>query len=276
MADIEIKWIKITTGIFDDEKMKLIDTMPDNDALIVIWFKLLALAGKINDDGQVYVTKKIAITDEMLAAIFNRPVNTIRLALRCFKDFEMIEMEKHINIINWDKHQNIEGMEKIRLQNVERQRIHRDKKKQIAIIEENKQISNVTSRDSHGTEEEEDKEEEKEKEYKHIDVDIFFSECWEIYPNKKGKGQIYATKKKEILKLGDEFKRCIGRYVKSVDGQRASGFKDLNYQNGSTFFNSGYVDYLDKNYKEPVKVQQGGPLGVELSPPIKNGRRDNW
>ena len=50
----EVKWIKITTNIFDDEKIKLIDTMPDRDALLVVWFKLLTLAGKTNDNGFLY------------------------------------------------------------------------------------------------------------------------------------------------------------------------------------------------------------------------------
>lgn len=84
----------------------------------------------------------------------------------------------------------------------------------------------------------------------------FFEECWKLYPNKKGKGQVSDTKKKEIYKLGDEFKRCISRYVKDVEEERKKGFKDLNFKNGSTFFNSGYVDYLDKNYEESVEEKE--------------------
>jgi len=125
----EIKWIKITTNIFDDEKIKLIEMLPERDSLIVIWFKLLTLAGKTNDNGFIYITKKMPITDEMLSTIFNRPLNTVRLALETFQTFEMIEIEDHINITNWEKHQNVEGMEKIRLQNLERQKKLRDKKK---------------------------------------------------------------------------------------------------------------------------------------------------
>ena len=46
MADI--KWIKITTDMFDDEKIKVIEAMPDRDAILIIWIKLLTLAGKVN------------------------------------------------------------------------------------------------------------------------------------------------------------------------------------------------------------------------------------
>ena len=70
MADI--KWIKITTDIFDDEKMKIIDTMPARDEIIVVWFKLLSLAGKVNQNGLLFMNEKIAYTPEMLSAIFNR------------------------------------------------------------------------------------------------------------------------------------------------------------------------------------------------------------
>lgn len=77
-----------------------------------------------------------------------------------------------------------------------------------------------------------------------------FEELWKMYPAKKGKGRISDSKKKELFKLGDELKRCITRYTDEVEKKRLNGFKELQYQNGSTFFNSGYIDYLDENYKE--------------------------
>ena len=77
----------------------------------------------------------------------------------------------------------------------------------------------------------------------------FFESMWKLYPNKKGKGQIKDACKKKLYKLDDEFKRCIERYIKDTNTRRKE-FAGLKYQNGSTFFNSGYVDYLDKNYQE--------------------------
>jgi len=44
----EIKWIKLTVNMFDDEKIRLIQAMPESDAIIIIWIRLLALAGKTN------------------------------------------------------------------------------------------------------------------------------------------------------------------------------------------------------------------------------------
>ena len=121
----EIKWIKITTDIFDDEKIKLIDSMPERDIILVIWLKLLTLAGKSNKSGYLLFSDNIPYDEEMLSTLFNRPINSIRLAIGTFKKFGMItvehfqeDSEKEIFYIsNWEKHQNIEGMDKIREQN---------------------------------------------------------------------------------------------------------------------------------------------------------------
>src|SRR5699024_3475086 len=102
----EVKWIKIVTDVFDDEKILLIESMPEADSVIVIWFKLLCLSGKINNGGVMMLNDKIAYTDEMLSTIFRRPVNTVRLALKTFESFGMIELINNvITIPNWSKHQ---------------------------------------------------------------------------------------------------------------------------------------------------------------------------
>lgn len=76
------------------------------------------------------------------------------------------------------------------------------------------------------------------------DANALFERLWTLYPVKKGKWRISAAQKKKLLKIGyDEMARAIERYkqyVESVDY--------LHYQNGSTFFNGGYTDYLDANY----------------------------
>ncbi len=86
-----------------------------------------------------------------------------------------------------------------------------------------------------------------------FDREKFFDKCWSKYPEKKGKGSIKESHKEEIFKLGDEFIRCIDRYVEMVECRRNSDFPDMHYQNGATFFKTGYVDYLDDNYQPPSK-----------------------
>ena len=92
----DVKWIKITTDIFDDEKIRLIEAMPDAYAIITVWFKLLCLAGKQNNSGVFMMNDRIAYTDEMLATIFRMNKLTVSLALRTFEDFGMIEMVDNV------------------------------------------------------------------------------------------------------------------------------------------------------------------------------------
>lgn len=104
--------------------------MPDADTIIVIWFKLLCLAGTCNADGMVYFTPDIPYTDQMLARHFNRPLSTVQLALNIFQQYGMIEIvDNFLYISSWAKYQNIDGMELIREQNRKRQKEWYDRKK---------------------------------------------------------------------------------------------------------------------------------------------------
>lgn len=157
----EIKWIKITTDIFDDEKICLIDALPDHDAILVIWFKILALAGKHNRNGLLMMSDKVHYTDEMLATIFRRPLNTVRMALGIFEQFGMVEIiDGIIALPNWEKHQNIDGMEKIKEQTRNRVARHREKQKTLAL---GNVTCNVTVTESNATEEDRDKDKELDK-----------------------------------------------------------------------------------------------------------------
>lgn len=130
-----ISWIKLSVNIFDDEKIKLIKSMPEGDAIILIWIQLLCLAGKTNDGGAVYIGQHMNYTDEMISTICNQPLNTVRFALQTFEKFEMINLSKDglISIANWEKHQNIEGMERVKTGNAERQQLYYWRKKLVSI-----------------------------------------------------------------------------------------------------------------------------------------------
>lgn len=144
MADV--KWIKITTDIFDDEKVLMIESMPSADSIIVIWFKLLTFAGKQNNDGVFLMSNRIAYTDEMLASIFRRDVNTVRLALKAFEQFGMIEIiDNVITIPNWNKHQTLDAYEKKK----QRDRLYQQERRaaQRALIGESSDKSSDTSSD---------------------------------------------------------------------------------------------------------------------------------
>ena len=156
----EVKWIKIVTDIFDDEKILMIESMPEADSLIVIWFKLLCLAGKQNNSG-VLMMGRMPYTDEMFSTIFRRPINTVRLALQVFEGFGMIEIINNtVTIPNWGKHQNLEGMDKIREQNRIRQAQYKKRQK---LLQSNV-TDNVTVTQGNATDKDIEKDIEKESE----------------------------------------------------------------------------------------------------------------
>lgn len=155
MADV--KWIKIVTNIFDNRKIRQIEKLPEADAIIITWFKLLCLAGDINENGLIMITKDIPYTDEMLANEFNKPIATIRLALEIFQRFNMIEIINNIYCVsNWEKYQNVDGLEKIREQTRKRVAQHRERQKQLTLAESNV-TCNVTVTQSNATDKEIDK-----------------------------------------------------------------------------------------------------------------------
>lgn len=143
MADV--KWIKIVTDIFDDDKFKLIDSMPEADAIELMWFKLLVFAGKSNNNGIFFFNDRVAYTDEMLSSVFNRPIQTVRLAMRTFMEFGMIEeIDGVYTIPNWEKHQSITDVyEKKKEYDKEYQRKRREKQK--LLIEDKKSYENRTT-----------------------------------------------------------------------------------------------------------------------------------
>lgn len=107
------RWIKITTDLFDDEKILLIESLPEADSIIVIWFKLLCLAGKQNNSGVFIFSNQMPFTEKMLATIFRRKESTITLALNTFEKFGMIEIvDDVITIPNWGKHQSLDQLDK--------------------------------------------------------------------------------------------------------------------------------------------------------------------
>jgi len=131
MADV--KWIKIVTDIFDDEKILLIETLPEADSIIVIWFKLLCLAGKQNNSGVFMLNDRMPYNERMFATIFRRKESTIQLAFETFVNFGMIEIiDGAVTIPNWSKHQSLDQLEERKEYMREYMREYREKQKQLA------------------------------------------------------------------------------------------------------------------------------------------------
>ena len=108
-----VRWIKVVTDLFDDEKIRLIEAMPEADAILVLWMKLLCLAGKQNNGGVFLLSGHIPWSDEMFAVLFRRDVAIVRLALETFRRYGMIEViDGVVTLPNWEKHQSLDAYEK--------------------------------------------------------------------------------------------------------------------------------------------------------------------
>jgi predicted phage replisome organizer len=197
MADV--KWIKITTDVFDDEKILLIESLPEADSIIVIWFKLLCLAGKQNNSGVFLMGDKIAYTDKMLATIFRRKETTVQLALQTFEQFGMIELiDGVITIPNWGKHQSLDQLEHKKQYMKNYMRDYREKQKLLTSKDNCKTNSKANVSQA-------DKEEDKNKNRLEEDKNNILSDSDESAPAPKKK-----TKKKEPVKNAyGEFKNVL-------------------------------------------------------------------
>ena len=110
MADV--KWIKITTDMFDNRKIKHLRRLPDGNNIVLIWVMLLTMAGRCNSGGMIFLTENIPYTPKMLSDELDFEENTVRLALEALEQLGMVVTDNgYFAIAGWEEHQNIEGME---------------------------------------------------------------------------------------------------------------------------------------------------------------------
>lgn len=138
----EIKWVKLTTDMFDNRKIKHLRRLPEGNNIVLLWVMLLTMAGRCNAGGMIFLTENIPYTSKMLADELGFEENTVKLALTTLEQLNMIVTDHgFFAIAGWEEYQNIEGMDKIREQNRLRKQRQRENQKRLPDM----------SRDSHGT-----------------------------------------------------------------------------------------------------------------------------
>ncbi|MFS7413388.1 phage replisome organizer N-terminal domain-containing protein [Carnobacterium maltaromaticum] len=246
----EISWIKLKTTMFDDEKIRLIQSVPESDAILVIWIRLLVLAGKTNDDGLIYIQRNMPYSEEMLATLFGKNVNTVRLALTTLANFNMIDLTTDglIAVTNWEKHQNVEGLEKIREQNRLRAKRHYDKQKN----------SNVSLTLSNATDIDKELDIDIDKERDIVEQKIPFSEIIDYLNLKAGKKFKTTDKHKTLIRARwnegqklEDFKQVIDNKVHDAENPR--DLFDAKYLQPSTLFGTKFDQYLNQAPKTEEK-----------------------
>lgn len=199
----EVKWIKLTTDMFDNRKIKHLRKLPAGNDIVLIWVMLLTMAGRCNSGGMIYLTENIPYTPKMLADELGFEENVVIMALKALEELSMITMDSaYLTIPGWEEYQSVDGLERIREQTRKRVQKHRDKQKQLEC--------NVTETDSNAIEREEDKEKDTDKEKENTKEsspsDIYFENAWngtfEKYPKKSAAvmaKQIWMDKILEVI-----------------------------------------------------------------------------
>ena len=155
----EVKWVKLTTDMFDNRKIKHLRKLPEGNNIVLIWVMLLTMAGRCNSGGMIFLTENIPYTPKMLADELDFEESTVILALQALEQLNMIVTDNgYFTIAGWEEYQNIEGMEKLREYNRLAQQRSRANRKQLKAVND----KSMTSQECQGTEEERDGDTEKE------------------------------------------------------------------------------------------------------------------
>ena len=149
----ELRWIKLSVGLFDNKKIKHLRSLPDGDRIVLFWVMLITLAGHCNYGGKIFFLENIPYTPKTLAKEAGMEENVIQLALDSFKLLKMIEIDEDgfIYILNWAEYQSDEKLSKIREQNRLRQQAYRDRQKALT-------TRNVTNNVTHNAQKKEESE----------------------------------------------------------------------------------------------------------------------
>lgn len=274
MADIT--WIKIKTDMFDNEKIKLIERMPEGDTILIIWIKLLTYAGKANFNGYIMLSENIPMNIEEMAIIFNRPLEKVRYAIKILQRYKMLEVNEQevVLISNWEKHQNIDGLQRVRALNAKRNKEYRERKKQLALeMPTENSDAVVTSRDATDIDKDIDKE--------YIlsgnkPDSIPYKEIIE-YLNQKANKKFKHTSQKTQTLIKARFKEkfTLEDFKQVIDIKTAQWLADPKmsvYLRPETLFGTKFEGYLNEqnNFVQSTPLQNQSPVQTTMYKPINS------
>lgn len=267
----DVKWIKITTDMFDNRKIKHLRRLPDGNNIVLIWVMLLTMAGRCNAGGMIFLTENIAYTPKMLADELGFEENTVRLALEALEQFNMVVTDTAcLRIAGWEEYQNAEGLDKIREQTKQRVAAHRERQKLLA----GNVTCNVTVTQCNATEEEQERDIRNKKEkditaepVKPADVQRII-DSWNSLGLNKVKAinpdtSRYAMLRKRLKDYG------VDTIVEGVDKIRNSSFLQGHNNKGWTVTFDWFIKpdnfqkVIDGNYDDRKAASQNTKAGTE-------------
>lgn len=145
MGKKKVDWIKLSTGLFDDDdRIKRIEKRADRDSIMLIWIKLNIQAGRCNAGGTLAFTDVAPLDIEGLSEIFDRPEEEVKKAIDLFLSWGMLEQSEDgfFSLPDWEEDQNEEALTTIRQKTNDRVKRHREKKK----LEQQQRATKVSSK----------------------------------------------------------------------------------------------------------------------------------
>ena len=162
----EVKWVKLTTDMFDNRKIKHLRRLPEGNNIVLIWVMLLTMAGRCNSGGMIFLTENIPYTPKMLADELDFEENTVVLALNVLEQLDMIVTDNgFFAIAGWEEYQSADKLAEIREQNRLAQQRARAKKKLLQGVNDKSYDSHMTVTGCHDTDVDVDVEQEKDLEF---------------------------------------------------------------------------------------------------------------
>lgn len=245
----EVKWIKITTDMFDNRKIKHLRRLPEGNSIVLLWVMLLTMAGRCNASGMIFLTENIPYTPKMLADELDFEENTVKLGLQCLEQLNMICTDNgFFSIAGWEEYQNIDGMERIKEQNRIRQKKWYDKQKELPNVRNNVRLTQPNATD---------KEEDKDKDLD-LDVDVESIKSKAPTRHKYGEYNNVLLSDEDMAKLQNEFPDWQER-IERLSSYIAS--KGVSYKNHlATIRNWARKDKADAKPKQ----SKGGNVFLEM------------
>ena len=259
----EVKWIKLTTDMFDNRKVKHLRRLPDGNSIVLIWVMLLTMAGRCNASGMIFLTENIPYTPKMLADELDFEENTVILALKALEELNMVITNNgYFAIAGWEEYQNTDRLQEIREYNRLAQQKSRAKRKELADVND----KSMTSQRCHATDKEEEKDiDKKNKKVKEnnytlfcrIRVDYIFDDdvadkLTEWFAYKTARGDTYTEPGMKVLLRKIE-NSCIQYGVQTVcdlmDESMANNWKGIIFDR----LKSNTVIQKKESYTDSIK-----------------------
>jgi predicted phage replisome organizer len=257
MADV--KWIKITTDMFDNRKIKHLRKLPDGNNIVLIWVMLLTMAGRCNTNGMIFLTENIPYTSKMLADELDFEENTVNLALQALEQLNMIVTNgDFFKIAGWEEYQSVDRLSEIREYNRIAKQKEREKKK---LLQSNVNDMSMTSQRCQDTDIDKDKEEDKEREKdKRINYQLIadmYNDICISFPRLT----VLSDKRKQAIKA--RLNKYTVEQIKEVfEKAEASDFlkgsNNIDWQANFDWMmkDSNFAKILDGNYENKTHTQK--------------------